>query len=1556
MSPVEYGICEIYRQDRVVGLGFAVDATHVVTCAHVVNTALGRNDRLESGRPDPDDSLRVRFPIGGAHDDDLFRSASVAGWLPASHGTFEAEDVAVLEFSIPAPAHVPTLHPLRHRGSMSVQMWGPQVDRRDGGHVKGELLGEVRGGRVQINAGGGPFRVRPGFSGGPVWETSTGGVVGVLSACGAESDAVDAYLLSVDRIAAAWPQWLAASRDENERPGRAAPDLLDRVAEAARHHPDFADADIRRVDADAGRDGHLLATVEVRFGGRVFGAARQPIGALAGDVTADEVTSFAAIVRTYRDAGDGVTGGTLVYTGRPASAALRDLAGRSSIDLRSLVEFQTGIDLRPFAERQHAEIAADERYPGRGYVPQRFTEPPDATIADQPLVDALLGWLAEPEGHLVVILAPFGHGKTYLLHELARQVHERPDYPAVPVLVRLRDLEKNHDIDELVAAQLTRAGERRVDLDRLAYLRREGRVVLLFDGFDELARRITYDQAGAHLATILRAAEGRAKVVLTSRREYFLTGGDVQAAFGRRLDTLADRRIVEIADFDRDQIRTFLSARLDTEAADRFMSVLTDSGLLELAANPRMLALLSGIGEDTIAAARDAQGSATTAWVFEQVLSGWLTGEYDRSHPGGTSPKPWVSALRKALTALAVRLWSSGGTSLSPADLEEQAGILTELEDTERLERDQAVHVLGSGSLLISVGDARFDFVHRSLMEWLVVNEIAARMPHGGGDPEELARLTARPLSPLQIDLLAEIAGLETLTDWARRAAKDADERVRDNALAATRQRDLTLSEALNLSGQDLRGRDLTGADLAGADLVRADLTEAVLEGADLRGADLTGAKLTRARLDRADLSGAILDQADLRDARLLGADLRSVQWAGLASALRATTIGARVDGAALDALVAGGATTPDQAIVLRTPGESLWGARALCIDGSGQLAGVVCGTNIQIWHLGTARPVLTMSGHTDRVTAAAWSPDGRYLASSSIDETARIWNASTGRSILVLSGHTHWVQAVAWSPDGRQLATCGLDGTVRVWKAGTGQLVQTIADGPYIDSVTWSPDGRHLAAVVARASLRIWKADTGELVRTLEGDSGHLAMLAWSTDGRYLAAGDDRVIQIWEADTGARVRALTGHASRVSLVAWSPDGQHLASVASLDRTRVWDVPTGAQVSEIREAYDAFALAWMPDGSGLATIESAGHHERVCVWDSRMGEQLRTVGTRFHPMRSVEWSPDGARLVAGAGDGSRFIWDAVGGDLLQRFGSSDENGSVAFSPDGRRLAFATGVREARILDIAAAEEVRTLESPTNRATIGVQAAVAWSPDGRWIAFGSNGGTLCVWDTATARLARTLANQSYPVTDLSWSPDGRHLAGGGSGEVRVWRADSGALTRTFTMDSISAVAWSPDSRRIAAAGRDVRIWATDTGALEWTLTDRTGSVTSISWAPDGGQLAAGGDDQTIRIWDTHYGIVTSTLTTYCPVSAVAWSPNGKRLAVGLANGTVQLWEPDSRVLQATLVPLGEGWAVLQDAHHFGYQGTLRGEFWWTVGLSRFEIGELDAYIPGKQSVT
>ena len=201
MTP-ERAIAQLRRTDgRVVGLAFLVGPRHLMTCAHVVNAAPGWPLRAATA-PGPE-PLRLEFPFGGGRDDNVQLRATVAAWL-ASRGSFDLHDVAVLQIDEDIPAGVAIL-PIADVDQLGpVQMWGPTDKRTVSGHVSGQLMGLVDKSRFQIDQKlRGVFKVRPGFSGGPVWQPLTGKVVGILQATSLDAGATDAYVLGTDLIAEA---------------------------------------------------------------------------------------------------------------------------------------------------------------------------------------------------------------------------------------------------------------------------------------------------------------------------------------------------------------------------------------------------------------------------------------------------------------------------------------------------------------------------------------------------------------------------------------------------------------------------------------------------------------------------------------------------------------------------------------------------------------------------------------------------------------------------------------------------------------------------------------------------------------------------------------------------------------------------------------------------------------------------------------------------------------------------------------------------------------------------------------------------------------------------------------------------------------------------------------------------------------------------------------------------------------------------------------------------------------------------------------------------------
>jgi len=266
----------------------------------------------------------------------------------------------------------------------------------------------------------------------------------------------------------------------------------------------------------------------------------------------------------------------------------------------------------------------------------------------------------------------------------------------------------------------------------------------------------------------------------------------------------------------------------------------------------------------------------------------------------------------------------------------------------------------------------------------------------------------------------------------------------------------------------------------------------------------------------------------------------------------------------------------------------------------------------------------------------------------------------------------------------------------------------------------------------------------------------------------------------------------------------------------------------------------------------VATRRRHGDVVRALVDAGATVERLE--GHRYR-VESVAWSPDGRRLATGSHDNTARIWDATTGEVVRvleehRLGVT----SVAWSPDGRRVATGSGDYTARIWDATTGEVVRVLEVHEHWVI-----SVAWSPDGRRVATGSWDKMARIWDATTGEVVRALEGHGWVVFSVAWSPDGSRVATGSRDKTaRIWGATTGEVVRVLEVHEhwVISVAWSPDGRRVATGTHDntARIWDATTGEVVRALEGHGDWVLSVAWSPDGRRVATGSEDNTARIWD------------------------------------------------------------------------------------------------------
>jgi WD40 repeat protein len=553
---------------------------------------------------------------------------------------------------------------------------------------------------------------------------------------------------------------------------------------------------------------------------------------------------------------------------------------------------------------------------------------------------------------------------------------------------------------------------------------------------------------------------------------------------------------------------------------------------------------------------------------------------------------------------------------------------------------------------------------------------------------------------------------------------------------------------------------------------------------------------------------------------------------------------------------------------------------------------------------------------HANEALAAAFSPDGKWLATAGRDRTVKVWDMANGHEAVTYRGHQRYVRHVAFSPDGKWVATAGGDRDVRIWDPATGKEIRTLkGEGQYVTAMAVSPDGKYVLAAGDDRDLRVYDAATGEVKQTVEFRLfGGLRSLAFSPDGKRLATGAENGqvrlyiypdfvsagapeywsqqdnegssnFLVFSPDSKQLLRSgpdavkvydvpqpgggAGGPGPRLTLVppedpknkskihtftcaAWNRDGRTLYTGCTDGIIRLYDV-IGGQPSGTFKGHNGSVTALVFNGAGTQ-LASASTDYTVRLWNFDIVLQARDFAGHTEPVWAADFSPDGQRLASCGADRTCRVWDVGTGKALKVFDAHTAGlTSVRFSNDGKSLVVCGGDKLLRIQD---AETGKVLQTFTGHS--GTVTAAAFNHDGTRVVSGSADNAVIVWEAATGKQLATIDTGSL-VMAVTFTPDGKQVvAGCVDRHVRFYNADGGKPGAAWVAHNhaVSNLAFDGKGEQLATCGFDnlVKVWPMATpGQNPAVLTGHTGPLSAVAFRLDGNYLVSGGNDHVVRLW-------------------------------------------------------------------------------------------------------
>jgi len=1136
----------------------------------------------------------------------------------------------------------------------------------------------------------------------------------------------------------------------------------------------------------------------------------------------------------------------------------------------------------------------------------------DSVFKEENSFSFINNWFQNSQSNMLLILGDIGAGKTLLCHYIAYWLSvnfkKNPYNNPAPVFIPLKEVRKEISLEGMIINHFAKYSIS-IDYKKFSYLHKHGRIIIIFDGLDEMADRTMWEITHCNFRQLQRASDLAGKAIITSRTIFFTNKlikyyldkyknfktTIFETILYKEFKRQSNTDIVYIRDFDNEQKISYLKKLRPASFKIDWEIINNNIELKKLSEKPLLLDLIIKCLDHI-----DFKSDIDICSLYSIFTNKWIEKEEIISNDFSLNARN-----KQAICfQIAWHMWHEKKDIMNFFDL---------IPFIEKIKQQKISNLLQQ-KIILEISKAQFlmldefknlYFLHRSFMDFFLAKRMYISLLSLPSSIKTvlntrrydrkiiiflvfLDKSTQKIIPLLQNILTNEYEknisenALQVLY-WYVRVNNKMERFIHDiNKLQIETSKHVP--EGIKLGGASLQeivleGANMKKADFSCTDLTRANLNDTILEQASFKKSNLSNALLRNTVANGADFSYSNIINTEFYGADLTDSNFNQASMNGYFVNTKGTDKSFDVNYSKLKPVIQAGFSSA---------------VNFISFSHDNDLIGIGCndGTCL-IYRLNDMKILWDIEYDITCINSISFSNDSNYCAICGDRNFILIWDLKKGRIANIFTGHSSSINSLDFSPVELKLVSGGQDKKIIIWDLMKKEAVLFIYEHyDAVTSVKFSHDGKNVASCGSNGKLFICDASSGKLLNSTTYVSNTLNTLEYSKDGKKIAfISQNKTINIFNLPDFKCISKISNNTSHINAIKFTPDSKNIIGAGGDKKLYLWDILTGKLLkSENKHTLKITSIDISNDGT---KIVSASMDRSFCIWDSEKFLSLLTIKNHNLCINAISFSSDGNIIISGGSDCYLKSWNLKLKnphlclkdhkkpikDLCFFSGGK----SILTASDDHSVGIWTSIKAKKL--IGHTDSVNSVHAFSNAKTI--------------ISAGRDK-AIRLWTLNDDNIECSKILSNNKINCVKCPNNGNFFAATAGKKIIIIDLKSKKIINKFEYhdDIIKEILFSPDSYDLASCSIDktIIIWNLNNGNKKYVLKEHHDQVNCIDYNNKGSMLASGSRDKTIRIWDTNTGKCIKVLKySKGEIQSIKFSPNGKYLLSAGTSGRLEFWD-------------------------------------------------------------